>query len=135
MSTRFENRLLVTSLALAAAGLLTCVALLLDVLMPRGSLMAFLGVLFTAGIAIGAVMASFAWTCDKFDDKRRREYDDDNEPSAVTAARGGRPAVWFDRRSKFDAFFASQWLPNYPGTLRGAISYPSFDKTHTVRGQ
>ncbi len=140
MLTHFKNRLLLTSLALAAAGILTCVACLLDVYLPRGSLVAFLGWLFTAGVAIVAIMVSFAWTCEKVDDKnrtrqRQAEHYAVDWSRAVTSARGGRAAVLFDRSSRTPTLPDSPRLRIYPMTLRGAAGPSRFDALRTRHGQ
>jgi hypothetical protein len=64
MATRFGNRLLTMSLVLAAAGALACIASLLEVLLPHGTVVAFFGWLLAAGLAIAAVMIAFVLTCD-----------------------------------------------------------------------
>ena len=59
------NRLITVSSALAVAGILTCVAALLDVTMPHGSLAAFLASMVFLGLAVTGVMIGFTWACDK----------------------------------------------------------------------
>ena len=124
MARHFVDRLLVTSLALAAAGMLTCVAPLLDVFFPRGSLMAFIGWMFAAGIAIVAIMVCFAWTFEKVDARsvvpqRHQERHADEWPRAVTS--DGRPAVQLDRTPHPATLLVSPQLHYYPLTLCGAI--------------
>ena len=127
MVRRFKNHMLPTSLALAAAGILTCVAALLDVFLPRGTFLAFVGWLAATGVAIAAVMISFAWNCEKADERSRlRRRHNENYagdwPRAVTSARGGRPAVVLDRLSRPASLPKSRPIHNYPVTLRGLIS-------------
>jgi hypothetical protein len=59
------NRLITVSSALAVAGILTCIAVLLDVTMPHGSLAAFLASMVFLGLAVTGVMIGFTWACDK----------------------------------------------------------------------
>jgi hypothetical protein len=136
----FKNRLLVTSLALAAAGILTCVACLLDVLFPRGTLLAFLGWMAAAGVAIAAIMISFAWSCEKVDDhnrapRQKAEHDSNDWPRAVAIAPGGRPAVLFDRVSRPGEPPPMRRLQGFPATLRSAIPPTSFRSSRIGRGQ
>ena len=104
MRKQLINRLLVTSLALAAAGLLTCVACVLDIILPHATLAGFLGLLCTAAIVIVAIMVSFAWSFEKLENRtedrlRRTKRDAENPPRAVTsdrrrlASRLARPAI------------------------------------------
>jgi hypothetical protein len=65
MYTHSMNRLTTVSSALAVAGILTCVAALLDVAMPHGSLAAFLASMVLLGLAVTGVMIGFTWACDK----------------------------------------------------------------------
>ncbi len=59
------NRLITVSSALAAAGILTCAAVILDVFMPKESLAAFLASMVFLGLAVTGVMIGFTWACDK----------------------------------------------------------------------
>jgi hypothetical protein len=128
MVTHFKNRLLVTSLALAAAGILTCVASLLEAFFPRGSVAAFLGLLFSAGVAIAAIMIAFAWTCEKADERglaRQRQGDGERGAAKRTSdgkiARTSRLAVLFDRPSPRLTLVVSPQLHYYPLTLHGVL--------------
>lgn len=117
MVTRFRNRLLATSLALAAAGLLACIAAVLNAFFPRGSLPAFIGWMFTAGLATAAVMVGFAWICEIVDERSRvRQRKPDERPGewAVTSARVGRPAVQLDRAARSVNLLVSPPLHYYP---------------------
>ncbi len=97
MVTHFKNRLLAVSLALASAGILTCLASVLDLFFPRGSLVAFIGWMCTAGIAVVAVTLGFAWTSEKVDEWRsgatgRSRPAGPASCRAPRSAREGRPA-------------------------------------------
>jgi hypothetical protein len=69
------KKVLVTSVLLAAAGVLACVAALFDIWVPQGSLLAFvLALPFLAAAVIG-IMFGFIKACDTCEDwlQRRRE--------------------------------------------------------------
>ncbi len=59
------NKLIAASAALAAAGILTCAAALLNALLPKESFAAFLASMALLGLAVTAVVIGYAWTCDK----------------------------------------------------------------------
>jgi len=131
MLTQFKNRLLLTSLALAAAGILTCVACAIDVVFPRGSLLAFLGWMVAAAIAIAAIMIGFAWSCEKVDEfgqsHRNKEKDDNDDwPRAVTCVRSGREVVVIDRMSPSAAPAAALRLRIHPMAMWGATPPATF---------
>jgi hypothetical protein len=65
MGTHTGEKTLVISLALAAAGILACVAALMDTVMPKGSTLAFFSTLAVLGLVVGAVLVAFTWLCDK----------------------------------------------------------------------
>jgi hypothetical protein len=106
MTTHSDNRLLVTSLALSAAGVLACIACLLETFLPRGSLSARLSLALLAGIAVAAVMLGFAWACERLAERKERNvhgttaHDLAGCPRAVTSARGGQRAVLLEWRSR-----------------------------------
>jgi hypothetical protein len=68
MSWRTWNKMLAISFLLSAAGIVTCVGALLDVLVPAGSAWDF--VIWTAvlGAAIILVVGGYVWVCDKCED-------------------------------------------------------------------
>ena len=68
MCTHTWNKMLVTSFALLAAGLLACVAAVIDALAPHGTLTAFLALTALLGLACWAVMAGLNWTCETCDE-------------------------------------------------------------------
>jgi hypothetical protein len=65
MFGRGWNKTIVVSLSLAAAGVITCIAALLDSVAPTESVGSFLVVKCALGAVIIVVMISFAWMCDK----------------------------------------------------------------------
>jgi hypothetical protein len=140
MAVRIKNRLLATSLALAAAGILASVAAVLGVLLPHGSMAAFAGWLLAAAAAIGAIIFAFVWSWKKADDRNRRprrpaEHFADERPRAVTSARGGCPAVLVDRWSLPAATTTSPRIQNYPLILRGALPTLGFRRLRMGHGQ
>jgi hypothetical protein len=67
MYSRSRNQLMVVSSALAAGGVLACAAALLDALLPKESLAAFLANVALLGLVVTGVMVGFTWVCDKFE--------------------------------------------------------------------
>jgi hypothetical protein len=88
MNMPVGKRVLVISIALAAGGVLACVAALFNVLVPKGSLLAFFAALVPLALAIIGVMVGFVNACEKCEDwlhgRRDRlfgvEEDDHDEP-------------------------------------------------------
>jgi hypothetical protein len=62
------KKLIISSFALGAAGMLTCVAALLSDLVPTWSILAFIAVLIPLGLIIVGILAAFVWICDKCED-------------------------------------------------------------------
>ena len=67
MCPQLKNKVLVVSLALAVAGILTCAGALFDVFMPRGSAMTFLGEMVLLGLVACGLVIAFTWLCDKWE--------------------------------------------------------------------
>lgn len=65
MLWRCTNNLIVASIALAAAGILTCTMALLIVFMPQGSVIAQLTTAALLVILVGGAVIGFTWACDK----------------------------------------------------------------------
>jgi hypothetical protein len=59
---------MVISFSLGAAGILTCVAILVDSLFPTGSVVMAMASLAALGVAILVVVAGYVWVCDKCQD-------------------------------------------------------------------
>ena len=66
MCSHSWNKLVAASSALAAAGVLTCAAALLDVFVPKASLAAFLASLVLLGLGVTGVLIAYTWACEKF---------------------------------------------------------------------
>jgi hypothetical protein len=69
------NRIFAISLCLAAAGGLACLAALYNIVVPRGSFVAFLAATVPLGIAVVGVLLGFIWLCEQCEDylSRRAE--------------------------------------------------------------
>ena len=53
------------SFTLAAAGVLMCAVALLDVFIPRGSIIGFLASMALLGLIVTGVVIGYTWVCDK----------------------------------------------------------------------
>ncbi len=67
MCSHFWNKSIAVSSALAAAGVLTCAAALLEAFMPKGSLAAFLASMALFGMVVTGVVIGYMWVCDRLD--------------------------------------------------------------------
>jgi hypothetical protein len=67
MCPQLKNKVLVVSLALAVAGILTCGGALSDVFMPRGSATAFLVAMTVLFLLVSGLVIAFIWACDKWE--------------------------------------------------------------------
>jgi len=85
MCRRGWNKTIVVSLSLAAAGVITCIAALLESVAPKESVMSFLAVKCALGVVIIAVMVGFAWICDKCEDYFSRRIDRLLDPKQHTS--------------------------------------------------
>jgi ABC-type Fe3+ transport system permease subunit len=61
----WNSKLIAVSCALAAAGILACAVAIIDVVMPRGSLVGFLAGMALLGLVVTAVVIGYTWVCDK----------------------------------------------------------------------
>ncbi len=64
--------MLLVSFALAAVGILTCIAALLDAIVPKGSVWALAAVV---AVVIALVMVAYVWVCDKCEDCLSGRFD------------------------------------------------------------
>lgn len=132
MCSHYRNKLTAVSFAMAAAGILTCAAALLDVFIPSGSFVGFLAKMALLGLAVTGVVIGYTWVCDKCENYfigRRDRFLNGSEPSrneavrprAAVSPRPTEPRVAGDARSTPDArqpFFCGGYTP----TLRGSVS-------------
>jgi hypothetical protein len=65
MCSHFWNKSIAISAALAAAGVLTCAAVILNAFMPRGSLLAFFASMLLLGLAVTGAAIGYLWACEK----------------------------------------------------------------------
>ena len=65
MCSHCWNKLIAVSSALAVAGVLACAAALLDVFIPRGSLVGFFTRMALLGFAVTGAVIGYTWVCDK----------------------------------------------------------------------
>ncbi len=65
MGARLWNKSIAISSALAAAGVLTCAAALLDTFMRSGSPAAFLASMALLGLIVTGAAIGYIWTCDR----------------------------------------------------------------------
>ena len=89
------NKMVSASFALAAAGIVACLAALFDNLVPKGSLLAFLVAVIPLGLAIAALLVGFTWLCDRLEDTLHGSKDksapvDEVKPTASTDRSGSR---------------------------------------------
>ena len=63
MCSHCWNKLIVVSLGLAVVGVLMCAMALLDVFIPRGSLVGFLASMGLLAIIVTGVVVGYTWAC------------------------------------------------------------------------
>ena len=84
MCSHCWNRLIAGSAALAAAGVVTCAAAIVDAFMPKGSPGAFFASTTLLGLAVTGVMIGYAWVCDDHES---------HAPGEVSLPSAGKPSV------------------------------------------
>ena len=73
MGWEWRNRLFVTSISLATAGILTCSVALLSVVMPNGTPAAYVVTAILFGVLAGGALTAFTWVCDKWDSRNQQD--------------------------------------------------------------
>jgi hypothetical protein len=68
MGWRAWTKMIVVSAGLGSAGILVCIVALLDVLVPRGSVLGFLSWMAALVGVIVVLVAGYVWVCDKCED-------------------------------------------------------------------
>ena len=125
MYGQLKDRLFLTSLALAAGGILACLAVMLDTFMPKGSAWAFLAALLPLGLGVVGLVLGFTWVCDKVESRVRgpleRLLGNNDKPWAVTAIRGEPLPKGLDGHPQYKTPAASFRLGDYPLTLRVSV--------------
>ena len=84
MCSHSWDKLIAASAALAAAGVLTCAAALLDATIRHGSLVTFLASMAFLGLAVTGAMIGFTWVCDQ---------GESYSPARVSVLIAGKPVV------------------------------------------
>ncbi len=75
MFSLLKNKVFMVSLSLAVAGILACTGALLDVYMPKGSVVGFFLHLFLLGSVVLGLLIGFTWVCDWRDEYLERYFD------------------------------------------------------------
>ena len=143
MCSHCWNKLIVVSLGLAVVGVLMCVMALLDVFIPRGSLVGFLTKMTLLGFAVIVAAIGYAWVCDKCESYFNGRLDrllngsklkrsDEGNLRAVVSQRPTEPRVVGDARPTRDATQLFS-CGRYVLTLRGSVSPRDATKATAAR--
>ncbi len=143
MCSHCWNKLIVVSLGLAVAGVLMCAVALLNVFIPRGSLIGFLASMVLLGLMVTGVVIGYTWACDKCEsyfrgrldrllDRSKPNSKDAVDPGSAGGPRPTEPRAGGDARSTPDSpqLFS---CGRYVLTLRGSVSPRDATKTTAVR--
>ena len=128
MCSHCWNKLTVVSLGLAVAGVLMCAAALLDVFIPRGSIVGFLASMALLGLIVTGVVIGYTWACDKCESyfnerldrrlsKSERNRSDAVNLGAAASPRQAEPGVVGDARSTPGAPLTPVFGERYGPTL------------------
>ena len=143
MCSHCWNKLIAVSLALAVAGVLMCAVALLDVFIPRGSLVGFLARMALLAIIVTGVVIGYTWACDKCESyfsgrldrllsRSKPNRSDAANLGAAVSPRPTEPRAVGDARSAPDApqlFSCGRYVP----TLRGSVSPRDATKATAAR--
>jgi hypothetical protein len=91
MSWRAWNKTFVISIALAAAGLLTCAAGLLDALLPGASYLGSIAWMAAAAILATGIAVGYTWICEKFETWISERFDGICETRRQPPRKAGSP--------------------------------------------
>ena len=132
MCSHCWNKLIVVSLGLAVAGVLMCAVALLDVFIPRGSIVGFLASMALLGLIVTGVVVGYTWACDKCESyfsgrldrllsRGKPNRSDAANLGAPVSPRPTEPRAGGDARSTPDSpqLFS---CGRYVLTLRGSVS-------------
>jgi hypothetical protein len=127
MCRRLWNKMVLVSVALAAAGTLVCVTALIGTAVPKGSAWGFAAEVVASGVAIALVVAGYVWVCDKCEQylsgRTERLLNVAERPRRRTTSevKNEKPSL-----SDADRLIAARRLPqpgpsaaHYVGALRG----------------
>jgi hypothetical protein len=139
MCWRAWNKMLVISFSAAAAGILACIAALLDILVPKGSALGFLAWTAALVVAIVLVVSGYVWACDKCEDYLNGRLDrirnmKQQTPRQVTDQGKEEARVPPEADQRPDALRFSQpgaTADHYVAGLRGSVS-PNGDSRRAV---
>jgi hypothetical protein len=136
MCRRAWNKMIVVSVSLAAAGMLACVAALVDALAPKGSALGFAAAMVAVGAAIALVVSGYVWVCDRCEDylsrRTNRLLDVEEKPrreTANTVKNEKRIPGEADRRDAAGQFpppgpSTSHYVGNLRGFARPEVDFP-----------
>jgi hypothetical protein len=83
------NRLIVASWAMAASGILACTGALVDVFVPKGSILGQLAWIAVLALVIAGTVTAYVWGCERcesnFDERIDRLIDKANKGKAGRA--------------------------------------------------
>ena len=143
MCSHCWNKLIVVSLGLAVVGVLMCAVALLDVFIPRGSIVGFLASMALLGLIVTGVVIGYTWICDKCESyfsgrldrllsKSKPNRNETVNLGAAVSPRPTEPRAGGDARSTPDS---PQILScgRYVLTLRGSVSPRDATKATAVR--
>jgi hypothetical protein len=143
MCSHCWNKLIVVSLGLAVVGVLMCAVALLDVFIPRGSIVAFLASMAILGLIVAGVVIGYTWACDKCEayfngrldrllSRGKPNRGDAEDIGVPVSRRPTEPRAGGDARSTRDS---PQLLScgRYALTLRGSVSPRDATKATAVR--
>jgi hypothetical protein len=143
MCSHCWNKLTVMSFTLAAAGILACAVALLDVFIPRGSVLGFLAWMVVLGIIVIGTVIGYTWACDKCESyfsgrldrllsRGKPNRSDAANLGAPVSPRPTEPRAGGDARSTPDSpqLFS---CGRYVLTLRGSVSPRDATKATAVR--
>ncbi len=126
----WKNTLAISSI-LAAGGILSCLGALLEIFMPKGSPVAFLGTMILLGLAVAAVLVGFAWVCEKFEghfdgrpdrlpSRSKLNGNDAVDPRAAMRSRSAESKIVRGTRPPPDApqlFSRGQYVSTFRGSI------------------
>jgi hypothetical protein len=144
MCSHSPNKLIGVSSALAAAGVVTCAAALLDVFVPKGSLAGFLTSMALLALVVTGVVIGYTWVCDKCESYFNGSLDrllrrgklnrgDAANPRPAMSPRPTEPKVVGDARPAPDAPQPPVSRGRYVSMLHGIVSPEDATKATTAR--
>jgi hypothetical protein len=96
MCWRGWNKMFVISFSVASAGILVCIAAMLDNLVPKSAVLGFLMWAIALVVTITLVLTGYVWVCDKCEDYLSGRFErllNRHQEAARKAARTSRKTV------------------------------------------